>query len=118
VKLRHRPGKNRIKTSLGFKPPKGALDSAVVDLWSTRFIFFDGQFFPLTSEVQQFQNIVKERVQRELRLRTTTAKVEVGQDKFLELLQGQIRGNPLPGFRFSHDYSNSRPAKKTGVTLA
>jgi hypothetical protein len=32
VKVCHRPRKNCIKTALDFKPPKGAIDSGVVDL--------------------------------------------------------------------------------------
>ncbi len=85
MQQRHRLGKNRIKAPLSFKPPKSAVNSGVMDLGSPIFVVFDGQFFPRTAEVQQFQNVVEYCVQRELWLRSTTAKVQVGQDNFFKL---------------------------------
>jgi hypothetical protein len=54
VKEHHRPRKNGIEAPLGIKALKGGIDTSVVDFWSSRFVLLDGQFFPLTAEVQQF----------------------------------------------------------------
>jgi hypothetical protein len=105
VKLQDRTRENGIEASMNFKTSKGSIDPGIVDLRLPLFVLFDGQFFPLTAQVQQFQNIVEDRVQREFRLRSTTAKVSVGQDKFFKLFQGQMRGNCLPLLGLSHDYS-------------
>lgn len=102
---RHRSRENGIEAPMNFITPKCSIDSGVVNFWLPLFVLFDGQLFPLTTEVQEFQNIVEDRVQRELGLRTPTPPVQMGQDKFLKLFSGQFRGNSLPGLRLSHDYS-------------
>jgi hypothetical protein len=70
---------------MGFIAPKGRINPGVVNFRLPIFVIFDGQFFPLTAEVQQLQNVVEDRVQRELRLRAATPDVQMGQDKFLKL---------------------------------
>jgi len=85
VKMRHGTREDGIEAPLGLKAPKSAIDAGVVDLWHPSLSSLDGQLFPLTSEVQQFQNIVEDSVQREFRLRATAADVQMGQDKFLKL---------------------------------
>ena len=59
VKLQHRSRKNGIKAPMSFEAPEGLIDSCVVDLRSSSFIFFNGQFFPLTPKVQKFRDVVK-----------------------------------------------------------
>jgi hypothetical protein len=71
---------------MGFIAPKGSIDPGVVNFRFPLYVRFDGQFFPLTAEVQELQNVVEGRVQGELRLRAATPDVQVGQDKFLKLL--------------------------------
>ena len=85
VKMRHGTREEGIEAPLSLKAPKGAIDAGVVDLWHPILASFDGQLFPLTTEVQQFQNIVENLVQRELRLGTATPLGQKGQDKFLKL---------------------------------
>jgi len=58
VKLRHRPRENGIEAPMSFKAPKGTIDAGVVNLRSPIFILFDLALFPLTPDVQQFQNVV------------------------------------------------------------
>ena len=66
------------KASMSFKTPKSTIDSSIVDLRLPIFILFDRHLFPLTSKVQQFQDVIKDHVQRELWLRITTGNVQVG----------------------------------------
>ena len=51
LKARYRTFKNGIKAAMGFVAPEGSIDSCVVDLRSSIFIFFNGQLFPLTPKV-------------------------------------------------------------------
>ena len=51
-----------------------------------RFVLLNRQFLPLSAEVQELQNVVEDRIQRELRLRATAADVQMGQDKLLKLV--------------------------------
>jgi hypothetical protein len=60
--------KNGIQAPLGFVAPKGGIDPGVMNFRLPRFGLLDRQFFPLTTEVQEFQNVVEDRVQREFRL--------------------------------------------------
>ena len=83
---RHRSRENCIEAPMNFITPKCSIDSGVVNFWLPLFVLFDGQLLPLTTEVQEFQNIVENLVQRELRLGTATPLGQMGQDKFLELL--------------------------------
>jgi hypothetical protein len=48
-------------------------------------ILVDRQFYPLTSEIQQFQTVVEDGVLRELWLRSATTDGQVGQDKLFKL---------------------------------
>ncbi|MEM9907129.1 MAG: hypothetical protein AAF921_19105 [Cyanobacteria bacterium P01_D01_bin.44] len=50
-------------------------DFAQTNFWAWNLILFDWQFFPLTTEVQELQNVVEDRMQGELRLRPTAAHV-------------------------------------------
>ena len=85
VKLQNRTRENGIKAALSLIAPKSGIDTSVVDFRLPRFVLLDRQFFPLTAEVQEFQDVVEDRVQRELWLWSATAEVQVGQDKFFKL---------------------------------
>ena len=81
----HRTREYGIKAPLGFIAPKDPIDAAVVALRQPIKTGLDGQLFPLTTESQQFQNLVENLVQRELRLRTATPLGQMRQDKLLKL---------------------------------
>ena len=53
---------------MGFVASKDTVDLGVVDFWSPCFTFFDGQLLPLIAQIQQLQNIIEDRMQREFRL--------------------------------------------------
>lgn len=78
VKLRSRTRANGIEAPRGFPAPKSTIASVVVELWPPIFVLFDGQLLPLTPKLQQFQNLVKNHLPRQLWLRTTTGNVQVG----------------------------------------
>lgn len=82
---RHRTREHGIEAPVGFIAPKGSIDPGVVNFRLPLFVLFNGQFFPLTAEVQEFKDIVEYCVLIELRLRTATPHLQVGQDKFLKL---------------------------------
>jgi len=84
--MRHGTCEYGLEAALSFKAPKGAIDAGVVDFWQPILAILDREIFPLTADVQQFQNIVENCVQRELRFGTATPLGQVGQDKFLKLL--------------------------------
>ncbi len=90
VKLPHRALENGLKASLGFEASKGAIDSRVVALRSSILGLRDRQILPLTPEVQQFQDVIENHMQLELRLRTTSPHFQMGQDKFLKLFLSSI----------------------------
>lgn len=64
--------------------------SRVVDLRSSILGLRDRQLLPLTSDVQQFQDVIENHMQLELRLRTTSPHFQMGQDKFLKLFLSSI----------------------------
>jgi len=45
-----------------------------------------GQFLPLTSEVQQLQDVIEDHVRRQCERRSSATARQVRQDKFIELL--------------------------------
>src|ERR1700730_6327023 len=63
---------------------------------------FDRQRFPLTSHVQQLQNVVEDLVQPQSRYRTAPTRAQMRQDKLFELRKAQFRRNRLPALAFSH----------------
>lgn len=102
LKQQHRTRENGIKAPLGLIAPKGSIDSGIVAFRLPIFVLLDRQFLSLTAKIQQFQNVVEDRVQREFWLRSATANMQMGQDKFIKLFAGQMRGNPLSLLRLSH----------------
>jgi len=67
-----------------------------VDLRTSIIAFVDGQFLPLTPEIQQLQDVVEDRVQRQFDRWSSAPHRQVRQDKLLELLKRQTRRYPLP----------------------
>src|SRR6202008_236290 len=65
-------------------------------------ILVDRQLLPLTTQIQDLQNIVEDLVQAQLRCRTTAPDGEMRQDKLLELRTLQLRRKRLPHMRFRH----------------
>jgi len=57
----------------------------VVDFRATFGIPFNRQRLPLTSHVQQLQDVVEDLVQPQRRRRTAPTRAQMGQDKLLEL---------------------------------
>jgi hypothetical protein len=57
-------------------------------------ILFNRQFLPLTPHVQQFQDVVEQGVQGQLRRRAPASNGQVRQDKLPELIQAQFRRMP------------------------
>ncbi len=100
MKLQNETCENGIETPLSFIAPKGGIDPGGVDFRLLILVLLDGQFFPLTVEVQELQNIVEDRVQRELWLRTTAAEVLFGLSRW--------KGKDLKAFRQIHPDEETR----------
>jgi hypothetical protein len=60
MKCQYRACKNDIKAAVRLLLSKCAIDARVVDFWAAVLIFFDRQFFPLTHQVKQLQNVVED----------------------------------------------------------
>jgi hypothetical protein len=104
---------DRIETAIRLPPAEGAPDAGVMDLLASIRVLFDGQFLPLASQIQLFQYVIEEHVQRKLRVRPPAAHAQVRQDKFPEPLEVQFRRNALPVLTFRHP----RPREKETVGL-
>lgn len=52
---RYRTRENGIEASVDFIASKGSIDPGVVNFRSSFYVLFNGQFFPLTAEVQELQ---------------------------------------------------------------
>jgi hypothetical protein len=65
--LRDYGDKNDIKTATGLPPSKGAINSDVVDLRATVGVFCNRQFFPLAPQVQDFQDVIEQGMEGQLR---------------------------------------------------
>ena len=59
-------------------------------------IVVDRQLLPLTTQIQDLQNVVEDLVKTQLRCRTSATDGEMRQDKLLELRQLQLRRKRLP----------------------
>ena len=59
TKRQHCSREDRIEKTIRLPPAKSAINAAVVDFLAPLVVLFDGQFLPLASQVQQFQNIVE-----------------------------------------------------------
>ena len=105
----YRTREDGIDAALAHPAPKSPVDARVMDFRQPIGILFNGQHLPLAPQVELQQNVVENLVQREFNGRAATPTREVGQDKFLKLLNTQIRRNPLPLLAFCHfDRQSSR----------
>src|ERR1700712_3335179 len=84
---------NDIETAVGLPSAEGAINAGVVDLRMSVRVLFNRQFLPLTSHVQQFQDVIEQDMQGELWRRAPPSNGQVGQDKLPELLEAQFRRN-------------------------
>ena len=99
---RNHDRENDIETAVGLPSAEGAINAGVVDLRLPIRILFNRQFLPLTSHVQQFQDVIEQDMQGELWRRAPPSNGQVGQDKLPELLEAQFRRN-TPGLQaFRH----------------
>jgi len=93
MELQYHDREDDIKTAVGLPPSKHAINTGVMNLRVSVRVFFDRQFLPLTSNAQQFQDVIEQGMQRRLRRRAPASNGQVGQDKLLELLEAQFRRN-------------------------
>ena len=78
VKPLYRGDENDIKTATGLPPSKGAINSGVVDLRATVGVFCNRQFFPLAPQVQNFQDVIEQGMEGQLRRRAPASNGQVG----------------------------------------
>jgi hypothetical protein len=93
---------NEIKTAAGLPPSKGTINTGVMNLGASFGVLCNRQFLPLTSQVQQFQDVIEQGMQGQLRRRTTASHGQVRQDKLSELLEAQFRRNAQASHAFRH----------------
>ena len=96
MKQGDRTSKNGIDAAVLLAILEHPANPAVVDFRPPILVCLDRQLPPLTTEVQQLQDVVKDRVQRQDASLAAAADHKMRQDKLLELHQRQIRRNPLP----------------------
>jgi len=82
--------------------PKHPVNARVMNFRAAVQACGNGQFLPLTAEVQQPQDVVEDGMQTQFGCRTATPHDQVRQDKLFELRQAQLRGNPLPLLALPH----------------
>ncbi|MCX4150907.1 MULTISPECIES: hypothetical protein [Paraburkholderia] len=102
MKLAHRARKNRVDATIGLPSPQRPIDARVVDFRATFSIPFDRQRLPLSSHVQQLQDVVEDPVQPQRRCRTTPTRTQMRQDKLFALRKVQFRRHRLPALASSH----------------
>src|SRR3954451_5609409 len=73
VKFPHGALKNGVDAAIGLPASPSAIDAGVVDLRTTFAIFVDRQFLPLTSQIEQLQNVIEDLEQTQLRSPTAAA---------------------------------------------
>ena len=98
----HRIREDSIDTAVNYPATKDSVDARVMDFCQPICVLFNGQHLPLAPQVELQQNVVENLVQRQFDMRPSASAREVGQDKFLKLLNTQIRWNPLPLLAFRH----------------
>ena len=123
MKPAHRASKDGIHAAIGLPATKRSIDARVMNFWVTFCIPRDWQHLPLTAHVQHLQDVVEDLVQGQRGRRSATAQAQMRQDKFVELLRVQFRGNHLPAWASGHslrpeilDFTRSDLAtRKTGL---
>ena len=102
MKRQHRPLEDRIETTIRLPPAKDAIDAGVVNLPATFFVPFDRQSLPLASQVKEFQYVIEEGMEGQLRRRSAASHGQVRRDKFPEPLEAQFCWNLQPALMFCH----------------
>jgi hypothetical protein len=97
-----RTGEDPVKTALRLPVPEHPVNARVMNFRTAVPICCDRQFLPLATHVQQPQEVVEDRMQRQFRRRTAAPHDQMGQDKLGELREAQMGGNPLPLLAFRH----------------
>ena len=78
MKPQYHGRENDIKTAAGLPPSEGAINSGVVDLRATVSVFCNRQFFPLAPQVQNFQDVIEQGMEGQLRRRAPASNGQVG----------------------------------------
>src|SRR5271168_2545224 len=118
MKLQYRRCEDRIETTIRPPPAKRSIDPRIVDLRASILILLNRQFLPLTPHVQQLQNVTKERMQGQLRHRSSTSNAQVRQDKLPELLKAQVRRNAPPLLTFRHSGPQEKRDRRSAQAIA
>ena len=106
VQGEHRVSENCVDAASRLPKSKHAVDARVVNFGKTLCIFLDRQLLPLTSHVKQSQDVVEDPMQWQFCLRPSAAGQKMGQDKLLELHQGQTRRGPFSNSKFNPRRNN------------
>src|SRR5665647_1830557 len=104
----HRTREDGVDAAVGHPAAKRTVDSRVVDFGSPIAARLNRQRLPLTPQVELQQDVVEDLVQRQFDVRPPASTREVRQDKFIKLLETQIRWNPLPLLALRHFARQSR----------
>jgi hypothetical protein len=108
TKLQHHDCENDVKAAAGLPPSKSAINPAVANLGAPFRVLCSGQFLPLTTQVQQFRDVIEQGMQGQPRRRAPASNGQVGQDKLPEPLQAQFC-RYAPGL---HSFPHFDPQKK------
>src|SRR5665647_1057352 len=104
----HRTREDGVDAAVGHPAAKRTVDARVVDFGSPIAARLNRQRLPLTPQVELQQDVVEDLVQRQFDVRPPASTREVRQDKFIKLLETQIRWNPLPLLALRHFSRQSR----------
>jgi hypothetical protein len=118
MKPRHRAGKDRVHAAAVHPSPPNALNTRVVRFRVAVAILFDRQLLPLTTQIQDLQNVVEDLAKAQLRRRAAATDGELRQDKLLELRRLQLRRKRLPPLSFRHSGPPKNPALPDSVASA
>ena len=114
----HRTREDGVDTAVGHPTTKRTVDARVVDFGSPIEARLNRQRLPLAPQVELQQDVVEDLVQRQFEGWSAVPTREVGQDKFIKLLDTQTRWNPLPLLAFRHFACQSRRILPDAVGLA
>src|SRR5277367_4594119 len=115
MKPRHRASENGVHAAVVHPSPPDAVNARVVRFRVAFAILVDRQLLPLTTQIQDLQNVVEDLVKTQLRCRTAATDGEMRQDKLLKLRTLQLRRKPLPPLSFGHSGPPKNPALPDSV---
>jgi len=95
MKLQYRSQERLCKASLPLPATEHSVNIGVVNLRVTLGSFLNRKGFPLTAHVEQFQNVVEVLESQQFWSCSSASIAQMGKDKFLELLLGQMSRNLL-----------------------